>query len=161
MRAVTMKEAKARLNQLVEAATRGEQVVLMRGSKHVAAIVPISVDELELAARLTDAQAERLWKRLAEERVSGRTLVFDSPMTVTTTDGMIAKLNSASLDMNAGSMSTGDPVEILFKGSKITALSMNMADNGRVIVFENRVRVDIEPSKTPDKAASGGSNAVN
>ncbi len=82
MRAVTMKEAKARLNQLVEAATRGEQVVLMRGSKHVAAIVPISVDELELAARLTDAQAERLWKRLAEERVSGRTLVFDSPEAV-------------------------------------------------------------------------------
>ena len=82
-------------------------------------------------------------------------------MTVTTTDGMTAKLNSANLDMNAGSMSTGDPVEILYKGSKITALSMNMADNGRVIVFENRVRVDIEPSKSADKAASGGSNAVN
>jgi lipopolysaccharide export system protein LptC len=89
------------------------------------------------------------------------TLVFDSPMTVTTTDGMTAKLNSANLDMNAGSMSTGDPVEILFNGSKITALSMNMADNGRVIVFENRVRVDIEPREPPDRAASGGSNAVN
>jgi len=36
-----------------------------------------------------------------------------------------------------------------------------MADNGRVIVFENRVRVDIEPGKSQDKTASGGSNAVN
>lgn len=89
------------------------------------------------------------------------TLVFDSPMTVTTTDGMTAKLNSANIDMNAGSMSTGDPVEILLNGSRITALSMNMADNGRVIVFENRVRVDIEPSEPADKTASGGSNAVN
>ena len=89
------------------------------------------------------------------------TLVFDSPMTVTTTDGMTAKLNSASIDMNAGSMSTGDPVEILLNGSRITALSMNMADNGRVIVFENRVRVDIEPRESPDRAASGDSNVVN
>lgn len=89
------------------------------------------------------------------------TLVFDSPMTVTTTDGMTARLNSASIDMNAGSMSTGDPVEILLNGSRITALSMNMADNGRVIVFENRVRVDLEPGKPADRAANGGSNAVN
>ncbi|MCO5160758.1 MAG: LPS export ABC transporter periplasmic protein LptC [Mesorhizobium sp.] len=89
------------------------------------------------------------------------TMVFDSPMTITTTDGMTARLNSASLDMNAGSMSTSDPVEILLNGSKITALSMNMADNGRVIVFENRVRVDIEPRTSPEKAASGDKNAVN
>lgn len=89
------------------------------------------------------------------------TLVIDSPMTVTTTDGMTANLNSANMDMNAGTMSTGDPVEILLNGSKINALSMNMTDNGRVIVFENRVRVDIEPSKKSGEAASGGSNAYN
>ena len=33
MRAVTIREAKARLNALVEAAEKGEQVILMRGSK--------------------------------------------------------------------------------------------------------------------------------
>ena len=38
MRAVTIREAKARLNELVEAAAQGEQVVLMRGAKHVAAL---------------------------------------------------------------------------------------------------------------------------
>ena len=79
MRAVTIKEAKARLNQLVEAATQGEQVVLMRGSKHVAAIVPISSEDLELSFRLTDAQAERLRRRLAQEEATGKTLVLESP----------------------------------------------------------------------------------
>ncbi len=72
MREVTIREAKARLNELVEAAARGEQVVLMRGSKHAAAIVPLSADELELTARLSNPQAERLWAQLAAER--GRTL---------------------------------------------------------------------------------------
>ena len=36
MQAVTIREAKARLHALVEAAERGEQVVLMRGAQHVA-----------------------------------------------------------------------------------------------------------------------------
>jgi prevent-host-death family protein len=49
MQTVTIREAKARLNALVEAAERGEQVVLMRGSRLVAAIVPVSPDDFELA----------------------------------------------------------------------------------------------------------------
>jgi prevent-host-death family protein len=78
MRAVNIKEAKAHLNELVEAATRGEQVVLMRGSKHVAALVPITEDDVELAPRLADEQADRLWRRLAQERAGGKVVAFDS-----------------------------------------------------------------------------------
>ena len=79
MQAATIREAKARLNALVEAAERGEQVVLMRGAKHVALIVPLSQEDLEVSPRLTDAQAERLWARLAAERREGSSLVMDSP----------------------------------------------------------------------------------
>jgi len=68
MQVVTIREAKARLNALVEAALRGEQVVLMRGSEHVAAIVPVSAEDLELSPRLSDPQAERFWQQLAAER---------------------------------------------------------------------------------------------
>ena len=78
MRVVTIREAKARLNALVEAAIRGEQVVLMRGSQHVAAIVPVSADDIELAPHLTDQQAERFWRRLEAERADGSSLVFET-----------------------------------------------------------------------------------
>ena len=78
MRAVTIKEAKAHLNELIEAAVGGEQVVLMKGSKHVAAIVPVSAEEIELPPRLTDEQAERLWRQIAEERRSGKMRRFES-----------------------------------------------------------------------------------
>jgi antitoxin (DNA-binding transcriptional repressor) of toxin-antitoxin stability system len=78
MRAVNIKEAKAHLNELVEAASRGEQVVLMRGSKHVAALVAITEDDVELAPRLADEQAERLWRHLAQERAAGKLATFDS-----------------------------------------------------------------------------------
>jgi prevent-host-death family protein len=78
MRAVNIKEAKAHLNELVDAASRGEEVVLMRGSKHVAVLVPISDADVELAPRLADAQAERLWRRLADERAAGTVATFES-----------------------------------------------------------------------------------
>jgi prevent-host-death family protein len=78
MQAVTIREAKARLNALVEAAERGEQVVLMRGAKHVAAIVPLSAADLELSPRLSDAQAEKLWQQIAAERRDGSSLVAES-----------------------------------------------------------------------------------
>src|SRR3972149_3410089 len=79
MKAVTIREAKARLNALVKAAERGEQVVLMRGSKHVAVILPVSAEDLELAPGLTDPQAERLWRRLEEERREGTSGLFHRP----------------------------------------------------------------------------------
>jgi hypothetical protein len=51
----------------------------MRGSKHVAALVPVSTEELELPPRLSDPQAERLWRQLATGLRDGSTLAFETP----------------------------------------------------------------------------------
>ena len=64
MQAVTIREAKTRLNELINALARGEQIVIMRRSQHVATIVPISARDVELVIRITDAQADRLWQSL-------------------------------------------------------------------------------------------------
>jgi prevent-host-death family protein len=79
MQSVTIREAKARLNALVEAAERGEQVVLMRGSRHVAQIVPLSDADLEVAPRLSDRQAERLWREIGTESLHGAGVVAEDP----------------------------------------------------------------------------------
>ncbi|MGH7339791.1 MAG: hypothetical protein ACREKH_04805, partial [Candidatus Rokuibacteriota bacterium] len=69
----------ARLNALVEAAERGEQVVLMRGAQHVALIVPLSAEDLEVAPRLSDRQAERLWREITTGAAHGSGVVSESP----------------------------------------------------------------------------------
>ncbi len=90
------------------------------------------------------------------------TLVIDSPMTVTTTDGMTATLMSANMDMAAGTMSTTDPVDIVMNGSRITSESLNITENGKVLVFEHRVRVDIQPKqKDAGTSGTGASDAAN
>ena len=63
----TMKDAKARLNRLVQSAEAGESVVLMRGSRHVAAIIPISEDDLDLNLSISDDQANRFWQTIEVE----------------------------------------------------------------------------------------------
>ena len=73
----TLREAKARLNMLVSKAEAGEDVVLMRGSHHVAAIVPISDADIELGVRLSDRQADRLWAEIDAQRKAGKLLKLD------------------------------------------------------------------------------------
>ena len=78
MQAVTIREAKARLNELINAAARGEQIVLMRRSQHVATLVPISARDVELVTRLSDGQADRLWQSLDGESKQGASTTFES-----------------------------------------------------------------------------------
>ena len=70
-----------------------------------------------------------------------------SDVIVTTTDGMAAKFKSVFLDMGKGTMKTNDPVDVSRGGSRITADSMSVQDNGKVVVFENSVRVNIDPGQ--------------
>lgn len=65
MKSYTLQEAKAKLNKLVDEALAGEDVVLMRGSKIVASVRPLTEADLEITPQLTDRQAERLHKEIA------------------------------------------------------------------------------------------------
>jgi lipopolysaccharide export system protein LptC len=77
---------------------------------------------------------------------SGNTLNITSPVTFQTTDGLTARLRSAQVDIAAGELKTSDPVEIEQEGATITADSLDVRDKGKVFVFENRVRMTLDPS---------------
>ncbi|GEM_PF-1949043 len=72
MKTASIRDAKAHLNELVALAEKGEDVVLMRGSKIVACIKPMSEKDLAIEPVLTDAQAERFWKETRQEIASGK-----------------------------------------------------------------------------------------
>ena len=96
MQAVTIREAKTRLNELVNAAARGEQVILMRRSQHVATIVPISDRDLELVTGISDAQAGRLWQSLSEEAERKSSATFKSVETAVRTLRKVTARKSAA-----------------------------------------------------------------
>lgn len=84
------------------------------------------------------------------------TLDLDKEFTVSTTDGVVAKLKSAFLDMGKGIMTTNQPVDITREGSRITADTMLVKENGKVLIFEKRVRLNIDPAAMKaDRQPSG------
>ena len=90
------------------------------------------------------------------------TLDVKTDITVTTTDGMVAKLKSAFLDINNGNLKTSDAVDIQANGSTITAESMAILENGRRIIFETHVRMNIDPVRAKAaQAARRGIDASN
>lgn len=85
------------------------------------------------------------------------TLDIKSNMIVTTTTGVTAKLKSAFVEMKSGTMKTADPVDITMNTSHITADSMKIEDRGRVLVFNQNVKLIMMPQGK--KTAGGGTDA--
>lgn len=84
------------------------------------------------------------------------TLKINSAVKLTTTDGMVANFKSADVDMKAGTMSTQDPVKINMNRTQIEADTMHVTGNGKVMVFERRVRVVIAPETDAKPTAKTG-----
>ncbi|TDH38073.1 LPS export ABC transporter periplasmic protein LptC [Pseudohoeflea suaedae] len=88
----------------------------------------------------------------------GETMTFDKPFTVTTSSGMKASLQDASIDIKGGAMSTDKPVNIKLPEGVVDAQSMRMADKGNTIVLEKRVRMTIDPKAVEDSKTTQTAN---
>jgi lipopolysaccharide export system protein LptC len=84
-----------------------------------------------------------------------QTLTVDSPLTLSTSDGITAKLQSANIEMKSGTLKTDKPVKIDQRGSQISASSMTVKNNGSVLIFENNVRLTITPDQLKSAAGNG------
>jgi lipopolysaccharide export system protein LptC len=94
---------------------------------------------------------------------AANTLSLSRDIVVTTTDGAVARLSSALLDIAASTLKSSEPVQLERHGSWVTAASMEMLEGGKRLIFETRVRMNIVPASADagKQQASGGTNAVN
>ncbi len=89
------------------------------------------------------------------DRTANR-LDVTSPMSVQTEKGINARFQSAIVDISSGALQTNDPVEIDLDGTNVTADSMQIADDGAVLIFENRVRMRIDGAKLQSASNARG-----
>jgi prevent-host-death family protein len=71
----SISEARRELGKLIDLARQGQDVVIIKDSRPVAALRPIDDTDLDLALELTDAQVDRL-RKWSEAQPS---LTFNSP----------------------------------------------------------------------------------
>lgn len=76
------------------------------------------------------------------DNINGR-LQFFRPFTVRTSDGIIAHLLSADINIGTSQLKTTDKVEIRSKTEILTANGMRVLDNGHVVMFDGGVRLVI------------------
>ena len=62
----SISEARRTLAQLIEKAQQGEEIVIIKDSRPVAALRAIGPEDLELKLEVSDAQARKLWSTLQE-----------------------------------------------------------------------------------------------
>lgn len=74
-----------------------------------------------------------------------KTIVLRDDVKVDTDDGMAIRLKGAAIDIEAGVLSSSEPVSIDTGRAKITAQSVVVSDKGKRIVFENRVKMILQP----------------
>lgn len=165
--AVEVRETKIVSGKLVmsgpklEGFTKDNLAYSLSAVRAVQGIKNSSVFELEgIDARLpVDASTWAVVK--AERGIYDRdknTIDFQSAVDVSTTDGMSATFTKAFYDIGKGELKTSEPVEINMNGTQIAADGMTVLENGKVLIFENRVRMDIAPGQLKGSGESGGAN---
>jgi len=82
---------------------------------------------------------------------TAQTMMFDQAFSLTTEAGMSAQLQSANIDMANGGLVSNAPVSISSGDASVVAQSMEMKDKGRVIIFQDKVRMTINPSALKSK----------
>lgn len=106
----------------------------------------IELQNITAGMPFTDTQTAALTAKGGWYDNKQRQLKLTQDIVLKTTGGMIARLQSADIDMNAKHLSTGDPVDITTSQARLTAESMQVSDGGKVLVFDGHVRMTIQPS---------------
>lgn len=96
--------------------------------------------------------------------VAARTGVYDraankldlgQEVRVVTDNGVEANLTSASVHIGTGIIHSDEPVSIVLAGARIDANALAIKENGAVVVFDKRVRMEIEPQKVRRPGSEG------
>lgn len=86
---------------------------------------------------------------------AGKTLELGGTIAVDMDDGMTIRLEDASIDIEKGSLRTEKPVVVDTGRARVSAESLTLEDRGKKIIFENRVRMTLQPFDSP----TGGETA--
>ncbi|MER2536639.1 MAG: LPS export ABC transporter periplasmic protein LptC [Rhizobiaceae bacterium] len=122
----------------------------------------ISLEQIDARMPVDVGQWAQVRAKLGVYDRAANTLKLTDDIKVNTEDGMSAQLTSAFLDITSGRLTSSEPVDIRLRGAGITAEAMEMLDNGKRLVFDRRVRMNIDPSTASlPRQTSGEPNASN
>lgn len=151
----TIEDGKIVMNKPVLAGQNGkDQPYRMKADRAIQDIGDSSVVTLEnIEAELPMGDGEEAIL-VAEQGVfdqTKETLVFEKPLQITTSAGMIAKFPSAIYDIGQGNFVSDGAVDIKLDGAQINADKITMSNNGQLVSLEHNVKMTVSPSAIQPK----------
>jgi lipopolysaccharide export system protein LptC len=137
-------------NPKLDGLTSGDRPYSVRAARAIQDLTgtgAVDLERLQADVPMNASVNARIRANAGLYNSESNTLDLRESITVETTDGMRAELESAAIDLQKGNMSTADPVRISLPGAVIEADRMTVEDNGRRLVFENRVKLVVEPGQ--------------
>ncbi|PRD43363.1 LPS export ABC transporter periplasmic protein LptC [Phyllobacterium phragmitis] len=107
----------------------------------------ITLENIDAELPLGDNDRAKITAKSGIYDNANERLQLDKDFTVTTSNGLTAKLKSADVNISTGQITTDQPVDIQSGNAHILADKMQLQDNGQVMVFEDKVKLVIAPAK--------------
>lgn len=116
----------------------------------------ISLEAIEARLPLNDSQTATITAGTGLYDVGEKKLRLGGDIAVDTDDGMKIRMKDAQIDIGTGQMHTENPVEVDTGRANVKAETLIVQDNGKIIIFENRVRMTILPFSDQEIGAQPG-----
>lgn len=145
-------------NPKLDGLTSGDQPYSVRAARAVQDLAgsgAVDLERLQASVPLNPDVNARILADAGLYDSEKNTLDLRDSISIETSDGMRAELESATIDMGRGNLSTVDPVRIAFPGATIEADRMTVEDRGRRLLFESRVRLVVEPGAFRPENSTG------
>jgi lipopolysaccharide export system protein LptC len=105
----------------------------------------ITLEGIKAELPLDDVNLARVTAGSGLYDADRKTLTLADTIVVDTDDGLHIRMDNAEIDIDSGRMDTRRNVEVETGRARVTAKAMTVENNGKTIVFENQVRMTIQP----------------
>jgi lipopolysaccharide export system protein LptC len=104
------------------------------------------LEDIEASVPVNEKQLARIIAKSAKFDRGTDLLLMNEPFQVTFSSGMVAKFQSANLNVPAGTMSSDDAASFTSEGASLVANSFKITDKGGIIIFDGRIRMTVDPA---------------
>lgn len=114
----------------------------------------IELVELDARIAMADHGVAHVTARTGFYDSAKETMELRNEVRMKTESGYEVQLSSALIDFKAGTLVSAEPVTAVVRASTVKADGMRVAEGGKLLVFEGRVRTQILPEDEQDAAAA-------
>lgn len=120
----------------------------------------VTLEKIEGRLAVSDTNFAKVGAGTGVYDTEARTLELSGQVRVDTDDGMSIRLENAAIDIDKGTLVSNSPVTVDTGRARVSAQSLKVSNKGKSIVFENKVRMLLQPidpaAAKPMPAASNG-----